>query len=62
MVCADPYSIKPVKEVNQDSGCSDCMRRCDSYKSFVSHISMSFNKIILKSDGISHTAHHIWYN
>ena len=39
MVRADPYSIKPLKEIDQDPGCSDCMKRCDSYKNFVDHIS-----------------------
>ena len=24
MVCSDPYSIKPLKEIDQDPGCSDC--------------------------------------
>ena len=27
MVGADPYSIKPLKEVDQDPGCNDCMKR-----------------------------------
>ena len=30
MVYADPYNIKPLKEIDQDSGCSYCMKRCDS--------------------------------
>ena len=30
MVCVDHYGIKPLKKVDQDPGCSDCMRRCDS--------------------------------
>ena len=38
MVRDDPYSIKPLKEIDQDPGCSDCMR-CDSCKSFANHIS-----------------------
>ena len=37
MVRDDPYSIKPLKEIDQDPGCSDCMR-CDSCKGFVDHI------------------------
>ena len=28
----DPCSIKPLKEMDQDPGCSDCMKRCDSCK------------------------------
>ena len=39
MVRADHYSIKPLKEIDQDPGCIDCMKRCDSYKNFVDHIS-----------------------
>ena len=39
MVHADPYSIIPLQEIDQDPGCSDCMRRCDSCKNFVDHIS-----------------------
>ena len=27
MVKADPYSIKPLKEVHQDPGCRNCMKR-----------------------------------
>ena len=32
MVHADPYSIKPSKEVDGDPGCSDCVKRCDLHK------------------------------
>ena len=39
VVRADPYSIKPLKEIDQNPGCSDCMKRCDSFKSFVDHVS-----------------------
>ena len=39
MVRADHYSIKPLKEIDQDPGCIDCMKRCDSCKNFVDHIS-----------------------
>ena len=39
MVHADPYSIKPLKEIDQNPGCSDCMKRCDSCKNFVDHVS-----------------------
>ena len=39
MMRADPYSIKPVKEIDQVPGCNDCMKRCDSCKNFVDHIS-----------------------
>ena len=39
MVLGDSYSIKPVKEIDQDPGCSDCMKRCDFCKNFVDHIS-----------------------
>ena len=39
MVRADPYSKKPLKEIDQDPGCSDCMKRCDSSKNFVDYIS-----------------------
>ena len=37
-MCADPY-IKPLKEVDQDPGCSDYMKRCDSCENFADHIS-----------------------
>ena len=39
MMRADPFSIKPVKEIDQVPGCNDCMKRCDSCKNFVDHIS-----------------------
>ena len=39
MVHADPYSIKPLKEIDQDLACSDCMKRCDFCKNFVDHLS-----------------------
>ena len=39
MVPADPYSIKPLKEIDQSPGCSDCMKRCNSCKNFVDHVS-----------------------
>ena len=26
IVYADPYSIKPLKEIGQDPNCSDCMK------------------------------------
>ena len=39
IVRADHYSIKPLKEIDQDSGCIDCMKWCDSCKNFVDHIS-----------------------
>lgn len=39
MACVNPYSIKPLKEVDQDSGCKDYMKRCDSSKNFIHHIS-----------------------
>ena len=63
MVRAEPYSIKPLKEIDQDLGCSDFMKRCDSYKNFVDHIS-SFEcffkkKKILESEDISHAPHQI---
>ena len=38
MVRADLYSIKPLKEIDQDPGCSDCMKRCDSCKNYLDHI------------------------
>ena len=38
MVRADPYSIKPFKEIDQNAGCSVCIKRCDSCKNFVDHI------------------------
>ena len=63
MVHADPYSIKPLKEVDQDPGCSDCMKRCDSVKIFWPYIifQMFCNKKKLKLGDISHAPHHIWY-
>ena len=36
---ADPYSMKPLKETDQDPGCSNCMKRCHSCKNFADHIS-----------------------
>ena len=39
MAHAYPYSIKPLKVIDQDPGFSGCMKRCDSCKSFVDHIS-----------------------
>ena len=39
MVRLDPYSIKPLKEIDQDPGCSDCKKRCDSCENFVDHVS-----------------------
>ena len=63
MVRADPYGKKPVKEIDQDPGCSDCMKRCDSSKNFVDHIS-SFQcfatKKKIKSEDIFSTLHKIW--
>ena len=47
MVRADHYSIKPLKEIDQDPGCIDCMKRCDSCKNFVDHIS-SFKRFATK--------------
>ena len=38
MVRADLYSIKPLIELDQDPGCSDCIKRCDSCKNYVDHI------------------------
>ena len=38
MVGPDLYSIKRLKEIDQDPGCSDCMNRCDSCKNYVDHI------------------------
>ena len=62
MMRADPYSIKPVKEIDQVPGCNDCMKRCDSCKNFVDHIS-SFEcfatKKLLESEDISHAPHQI---
>ena len=46
-VRAEPYSIEPLKEIDQDPGCSDCMKRYDSYKNFVDHIS-SFECFVKK--------------
>ena len=39
MVHADRYSIKPLKEVDQDRGCSHCRKRSDSCKNFIVHVS-----------------------
>ena len=39
MVRADPFNIKPSKQVDQDAGCGDYMKRCDSSKNFVDNIS-----------------------
>ena len=62
MVHAYPYSIKPLKEIDQDPGSSGCMKRCDFCKIFVDHIS-SFEcfatKKKLKSKDISRAPHQI---
>ena len=49
MVRADPYGIKPLKEVDQD--CSNCMKQCDSSKDIVDNVSsfQSFTTKKLKS-------------
>ena len=39
MVRADPCSIKPLKEIDQDPAWSYYMKRCDSCKSFLDDIS-----------------------
>ena len=39
IVRADPASIKLFKEIDQDPGCSDCMKRCDPCENFLDHIS-----------------------
>ena len=44
MMCADFYSMKPLKEVDQDPGCSDSKKRCDSSKNFL----MFQNKKVFK--------------
>ena len=55
---------KTIKEIDQYPGCSNCMKRCDSCKNFVDHVS-SFEcfatKRNLKSGGISHAPHQIWF-
>ena len=62
MVHADPYSIKPLKEIDSDPSCNDCMKRCDSYKNFVDNIS-SFEcfatKKFLEPEDISNAQHQI---
>ena len=58
MVLDHPYIIKPLKEADQDPDCSDCMKRCDSCKNFVDHIS---SLECFASGNISHAPHHIWY-
>ena len=62
MMHADPYNIKPLKEIDQNPGCNDCMIKCGSCKNFVDYIS-SFEcfgtKKYLKSEDISHTPHQI---
>ena len=35
MMRADPYTIKPLEEVDEDPGCSDYMKRCDSCKTLL---------------------------
>ena len=61
MVRVDPYGIKPLKEVDQDPGCCNCMKRCDLCKDFVDHI-LSFECFAtkkIKSGDISHAPHYI---
>ena len=62
MVHAYSYSIKPLKETDQVPCSSGCMKRCDSCKNFVDHIS-SFEcfatKNKLKSKDISHAPHQL---
>ena len=57
MMRADLYSIKTLKEVDEDPGYSDCMKLCGSSKNLVDHIS-SFKcfeaKRYLQSEDISH--------
>ena len=61
MVHADPYGIKPLKEVYQDPGCSNCMKGCDSCKDFLTiyHLSNVLQQKKLKLGDISHPSHHI---
>ena len=62
MMRADPYSIKPLKEIDQNPGCSDCMKRCDSCKNFVDMyhlLNVLQQKKISKSEDISHAPHQI---
>ena len=48
MVHTDPYSIRPLKEIDQDLGCSGCVNRCDSCKNFDDHVS-SFECLATKN-------------
>ena len=59
IVRADLYIIKPLKEKDQNSGSSGCMKRYDSCKIFVDHVS-SFEYIATKK--LSHVHHTILYN
>ena len=60
---ADPYGLKPLKEIDQDPGCSDCKKIRDSCKNFADHVS-SFECFAtttkkFKSEDISHALHQI---
>ena len=63
-VRADPYTIKSLKRLDQDPGCSDYMKRCDSCKNFVDDIS-SFECFAttttkkLKSEDISYAPYQV---
>lgn len=63
MVRADPYIIKPLKNIDQDPVYSGCVK-CDSYKNFVDKIS-SFRYFAtttkLKSGDVVHALHPIWW-
>ena len=64
MVRADPYSIKPLKETDQDPGCSDFKKRCDSCKNYVDHVYHLLNVLQqnnLLNQNTSHV-HHTKYD
>ena len=39
MVCINPYSVKPLEEIDRYPCFSDCMKKCDSCKNFDDHVS-----------------------
>ena len=61
MVRADSYSIKPLKEIDEDPVCSDCSKRCDFCKNFLDHIS-SFKYFATKKNQNTSHMHHTKYD
>ena len=65
MVQADPYSIRPVKQIHQDPVCISCKKRCNSCINFVNSLSssecFSANKVFKIRNHLTCTTH-TWYD